>query len=131
MGKNNRLSLIHGAKKPPSFNSARWKSGYNPDIPFASEKISSINSKDILYPIPRTQCRPVILQVTAATTPTKTEFKRLFNFNKAKLSQKTCKRASHPLKLVTPSMTTSSRPSKQLHDKIYHEMPEELYTLLQ
>ena len=34
------LTLIHEAKLPISFNTARWKKGYNPDLIFASGSIN-------------------------------------------------------------------------------------------
>lgn len=37
---SNRLKLIHDLKLPPSFNSGRWKEGYNPDIIFVSDVIA-------------------------------------------------------------------------------------------
>ena len=46
------LTLIHDAKLPKSFNSARWKKIYNPDLIFASRSIANMCKKSIMDAIP-------------------------------------------------------------------------------
>ena len=80
---SNQLSLVHDAKHPPSFSSARRKSGYNPDIAFVNQTIDSLCKKGVLDPVPRTQHRPISVSVHAAVTPTIVLNQRRFNFQKA------------------------------------------------
>ena len=81
---NYQLSHIHDTKLPPSFHSARWRSGYNPDLAIATSDIANLCQKIVTDPIPSTQHRPIGLQVHAAVRPTSVPFKRRFNFQKAK-----------------------------------------------
>ena len=81
---SNRLSLIHKAKLPKSFNSAIWKKGYNPDLIFVSSNILDMCEKSVLDPISRTQHRHICVTVQLVTVPQSTPFRIRFNLRKAK-----------------------------------------------
>ena len=80
------LTLIHDAKLPKYFNSARWKKGYNPDPIFASGSIANICKKSIMDPIPHTQHRPICVSAHPVMVPQTIPFRRRFNFMKADLN---------------------------------------------
>ena len=77
------FTLIHDAKLPKSFNSARWKKGYNPDLIFASDSIANMCKKSVMDPIPHTQHRPICVSVQPAVVPQPTPFRRRFNLRNA------------------------------------------------
>ena len=83
---SNSLTLIHDVKLQKSFNSARWKKGYNPDLIFASSSIDNMCVKSVLNPIPRTQHRPICVTVNTVLVPRPTAFRRRFNLRKANWS---------------------------------------------
>ena len=80
---SNQLVLIHDPKLPPSFHSARWKRGYNPDLVCATNDIADLCQKIVKEPIPASQHRPIGIQVNAAVRPTNVPFQRRFNYGKA------------------------------------------------
>lgn len=77
------FQLIHDPKLPSSFNSGRWKRGYNPDNIFVSSRLAAMCSKHMGEPIPKTQHRPIICIASAILEPEQVPFKRRFNFKKA------------------------------------------------
>ena len=77
------LTLIHNAKLQKSFNSARWKKGYNPDLIFVSESIANMCSKSVMDPIPNTQHRPICVRANPVVVAHSTPFRRRFNLRKA------------------------------------------------
>ena len=76
------FSLIHDAKLPKYFDSARWKRGYNPDVSFVSTRIASMCQRGLLDPIPRTQHRPITITIRSPVTATHFPFRRRFNLKK-------------------------------------------------
>ncbi|KAI8511925.1 Prostaglandin G/H synthase 1 [Branchiostoma belcheri] len=79
----NQISLIHDPKLPASFNSSRWRRGYNPDLVFTSSTIASQCEKAVMNPIPHSQHRPIALTVNAVIVPRTAPFRRRFNLSKA------------------------------------------------
>ena len=80
---SNLLSLIHDAKQPKSFHSARWQQCYNPDLSFVSTSIAHHSEKIVMDVIHRTQHRPIGIKIKAAVTPQQVPFRRRYNFKKA------------------------------------------------
>ena len=76
---SNSLTLIHNVKLLKSFNSARWRKGYNPDPIFASFRIDNMCVKSVLNPIPGTQHRPICVTVNPVLVSRPTAFRRRFN----------------------------------------------------
>ena len=75
-------TLIHDAKLPKSFNSARWKKGYNPDLIFASDSIANMCKKSVMDPITHTQHRHICASLQPVVVPQPTLFRRCFNLRK-------------------------------------------------
>ena len=73
---NQRLSLIHDPKLPSSFSNGRWRRGYNHDIIFATNRIAVCCNKSVMEPVPRSQHRPIGVQVNAAITVQTVPFRR-------------------------------------------------------
>ena len=146
--RNNHLSLIHDPKLPHSFSSGRWKREYNPDIGFINQNITSLASKHVLDPIPRTQHHPITFEVDAATSPQTVPFHRRFNFRKANwknyiavlgytdfitkpgcVSRKTIPRGCKTS--YVPNLTSDNTSRYKEHIKLYEEDPSLLIPLRQ
>ena len=79
---SNQLSHIHDPKLPSSFHSARWKSGYNPDLVIVTSNIADLCQKIVTDPIPASQHWPIGIQVNAAVRPTSVPFRRRLTIRK-------------------------------------------------
>ena len=77
------LTLIHNAKLSKSFNSARWKRGYSPDLICVSESIANMCGKSVIEPIPHTKHRPICAHANPIVVSHSTPFRRHFNLRKA------------------------------------------------
>lgn len=84
---DNHLSLIHDPKLPKSFYSKIWRREYNPDICFVSSQIGGYCLKEVYDHIPKSQHRPIGINVYAAIKTVEIPFRRRFNFKKANWRQ--------------------------------------------
>ena len=80
---NQRLSLIHDPKPPSSFNSGEGTTLASSLLP--TELPGAVTR--LLEPVPRSQLRPIEVQVNAAITVQTVPFQRRFNLKKAKWEQ--------------------------------------------
>ena len=65
--KLNKLSLVHDAKQPKSFNSKTWRYGYNRAIAIVSDSIVHQVEKCVMEVIPKTQHRPMVIKITESS----------------------------------------------------------------
>ena len=79
----NNLHLTHDSKLPNTFNSRRWKRGYNPNLACVSQNIRDICQRRVYDHIPRSQHRPHGVAINPTITPSEQPFRRRYNFIKA------------------------------------------------
>ncbi|CAH1242641.1 Hypp6921 [Branchiostoma lanceolatum] len=78
------LILLNRAKDKPSFHSARWRRGYNPDLAFVSSRHRQNFQRSVGNPVPRSQHRPITVHLTPAVSPTTNSKPRpRFNYRRA------------------------------------------------
>ena len=75
--------MIHNAKLSKSFNSARWKRGYNTDLIFVSESIANMCGKSVMEPMPHTQHCPIFARANPVVVAHPTPLRRHFKLRKA------------------------------------------------
>ena len=81
---SNNLTLLYNPKEPDSFHSARWNSGTNPDLAFASStEDQAPPSRRVLEKFPRSQHRPSLITPIPLVAPTSSKLVRQWNFRKA------------------------------------------------
>lgn len=82
----NNLFLVHDLKDLPSFQSARWKRGYNTDLCFVSRNTNDRPMKakrNVIKLFPRSQHRPVIITIGTQVDLKNSIPKPRWNFQKA------------------------------------------------
>jgi len=123
---SNRLTLIHDPKLPPTFNSGKWKKGYNPNVICVSDMIAPQCTREIGRPIPLTQHRPILCKVTAVIKPCDTPFLRRYNFQKAYwyTFTKALDDAVAALEPVNENYEPFTKLVKTISRKIYQEVAE-------
>ena len=84
---SNNLTLLHNQKDSPSFMSARWKKGYNPDLVFISAQHSTCFEKIIGEPIPKSQHSPITINIRPIVRALESKCIPRFNSKKANWSE--------------------------------------------
>ena len=80
----NNLSILYDAKDGTTFQSARWRRGYNPDLTFVSAKYHQLFFRTIMDPIPKSQHRPVAVDIRPVVQPRETKYQNpRSNYRKA------------------------------------------------
>ncbi|KAJ8388028.1 hypothetical protein AAFF_G00148190 [Aldrovandia affinis] len=81
------MKLVAEIRSSQSFNSCRWRKGYNPDLCFISKRLAHLSEKAVLNPLPKSQHRPISITIKPAITKTEVPFRRRFNLQKAKWTE--------------------------------------------
>ena len=79
----NKITILRDPKLPSSFNSGRWKRGYNPDLIMTTEEVHDNSKKNVYSPIAHTQHRPIGVCITPVIQAKEIPMRRRFNFKKA------------------------------------------------
>jgi len=115
------LMLIHDSELPFNFNGGRWHKGYNPDLVFVTDRISTMSVKEIGNVILNSQQRP-ILKIIGAIQPTTVPFKRCFNFKRANWDSFSAKIDALPELILPPKdMMSFLTLSKPFQERRYQE----------
>ena len=77
------LAILNRPKDKPSFLSARWRKDYNPDLAFSSARHRHNFSKTTGQPIPKSQHRPIIVEMQPVVGPVPTKPMPRFNYRRA------------------------------------------------
>ena len=77
------LTILHNAKDQPSFNSGRWKKGYNPDLVFVPSRFCNNFRKTVCDLIPKSQHRPISLKPRPVVRALQSKPRVRFNFRRA------------------------------------------------
>ena len=80
---NEDLSLLYNNKDPHTFHHRAWKKGYNPDLAFTSARHFPNFRRTVGKAIPKSDHRPVIINVKPVIQPLESNNIPRFNFRKA------------------------------------------------
>ena len=80
---SNDTCVLYSAKDKPTFQSARWNTGTNPDLSVLSSTITNVAHKTVLPLFPRSQHRPVVTHIGLSIPYIESYPKSRWNFEKA------------------------------------------------